>query len=483
MVRTRRRNYATSSAVARVGRNSRALARPGLGNAVYNIARSGALHAGGYGLAQGLGRLGNYAIREIMRYSTRAPARRIDQHPIGPRPPAARGRAPQMKMVQNSQRPRYVRKGRRVTRQSPLRVSIKIERGQQTEGWNAVYVGGTTHPTYATLRVLSMALVRYCMVKAKIDFSHFNEFMLFPIAGGSNVSFYIWYREEGAANGAMATASTTSNGKTFQQFADDIATLFVANISTTGSRRLFAFGLHQTQQTVPMIASQYYLAEDVYVTVKGESGLQVQNRTAAEGGSDNSDSVLHNPLRGKYYQFSSNRPVIRNGVDAGAANKTSFPYDVEFGQILESDRNGAAAPGTSSWVPSVENALRKPPPGNLFSNCATTKYVGMSSGEILKSKVQFTATMKLSRWMDRFAAKFEQTTTKTLAGLIASSALDPWEWRVGRSHMYGMEKSCDTTVTNSNEIRLGHEHNLFMVASVSYRPHTSTLPLTVLPVA
>jgi len=374
---------------------------------------------------------------------------------------------------------RSVSSGRVVTTSDPMKVSVKGERGWQHGAYNSVYVGGTTHPCYLTLRVIAMSILRFMMVKANISFANFKNFITMPAVGGSAFDVRVWTRQVTPTLGALTTNAITSNGKTFQELADDLATLLISNLTTTGSRRLVAIGLTQQTTTVPTISSQYYLAEDIYITVKGESGLQVQNRTNAEtsdvSGRENSDSIYNNPLRGKYYTFRSSRPILRDPENLTATQNDTMQYGSQFGDIRTGDRESAIL---TDWNNAVENTLQKPPPGNTFSNCATTKYMGVKPGEIVKSKVQHTVRMNLALWMDKFSSKFETAAVKTLAGLLTDR--DPFDWRVGKSHIFGLEKTCDTSSTTSQEVTVGLEVNLFMVAKMDHRRKFSTLPLVML---
>lgn len=379
-------------------------------------------------------------------------------------------------------RQKYIRKGRKVKKMNPYKVMIKVEKGLAGYGWNATYSGGTTHPCYQVLRVTCMGLVRFLMMKAKIDFGHFQDFITAPLVGGSAFDVRIWFREETPVTGNLTSVGLTSNGKTFLQLADDLAGLLVAQLSTTGSKRLIGFGLTQQTTAVPTLASQYYLVEDIYVEIKGESSVQLQNRTPAEGaggvtpdGIYQSDNIYANPLRGKYYTFSSARPIIRDPENAVAAALSTLPYESTYGYIARSDRTGSGGAATSDFSAPVENALKKPPPGAMFSNCSHTRYMGVKPGEIVKAKIQHTVKLRLSTLMSKFASKFEAATVKTLAGLAAQ--LDPFDWYMGKSHIYGLEKTCDTTTATADEVFVGIEHNLFMSCIVTHKPKIGSVPL------
>lgn len=402
-----------------------------------------------------------------------------------------RRRVVRYREMTGSTRMKNIRRGRKVTKKDPYVVSLKAEKGMNVSAWHCVYVGGTTHTVFNTLRVVCMSLVRFFMMKAKIDFGNFGNFISFPLSGGSAFSIRIWVRGENPTEGALEVYSVTSNGKTFMQLSEDLATLFVANMFSVGTKRLIGIGVIQETTTVPTLSSQYYLADDLKITVKGESGIQVQNRTKGETTGDanedlyNTETILANPLRGKYYNFGSSRPVIRDPENllsrtASGQAASVIQYESNSGIIANQDRLGSS-PGFSNFTGPVENSLRKPPPGAMFSNCSHTRYLSVAPGEIVKAKVQHTVTLNLSTWMEKMVQKFDDASTKTFAGLL--TAADPFDWKLGRSHVYGLEKMCDTSVTNGNEVFVGIEHNIFMTGVCRHKPKIGALPFVTFPIS
>jgi len=91
---------------------------------------------------------------------------------------------------------RIISGGNPVTAQDPLRMALKIEKGQSVIGYNCVYAGGSTHPAQATTGMLVQALIRFMMLRANIDFGAIEEDMLYPGISTQTFEFYYWYRQD-----------------------------------------------------------------------------------------------------------------------------------------------------------------------------------------------------------------------------------------------------------------------------------------------
>lgn len=391
-----------------------------------------------------------------------------------------------------------VRGGRKVTRNDPLKVSIKVERGLQQAAWNCVYVGGATHTTQMCTGMVVQSLIRFMALRANLDFASFDEDMIAPGIGAHSFSFDYWYRQDtgtGASGASAATALTLvtvpSTGITsWAQWAGAIADSFVLTFGTGPTtatpslsqavppiRRLCYIALRGTA-TTPVLATQFYKADELFITVKGESKIQVQNRTKAENasGSEDAENVFANPLRGKYYTFKNGRPVVKSVANVQANQLTFFPYDTQSGNINVSDKEGVG--GTVVFPGPVSNLMRKPPPGYWFSNCSTQKYTSLEPGHIARAAIQHTVTKSLNSWLSALRPKFLQATTKTYIGLgsVAQEG-DPYEFKLGMSHMFALEKMCDTAVASStNQVTVGLEHTLFVSGSLTWKPKMGCLP-------
>lgn len=381
-----------------------------------------------------------------------------------------------------------VKAGRKVTRIDPYRVQHKIERGQSFIAFNAIYPGGGTHPSYATLRMVCLALVRFVAVKAKIDFTSFDDDIGLPFVFPGKWSLFYYWKGEGQSTDDTATFREQVNADTvstnWRQLADALASSFVNVFGTNQGRRLYSFGIYPQQDSnvgESFVSTQYYNAADLYISVKGESAIQMQNRTLGEGTGDKAEAtnIFNNPLRGKYYTFKSGRPCVR-GINVASSDKTFlFDWQNTSGAITTQDKYSLTG-GQSDFPITISDALRKPPNGNFFTNCTTTKYVTVEPGGILKAKIEHTITKSLTNWIYVFVTKFLTVEPpaagqpKNLAGMTGS---DPTDWRMGVSHCFGLEKMIDTTAALEAEIQVGHEHNLFMVSKCTYKPKNSAVAM------
>lgn len=374
---------------------------------------------------------------------------------------------------------RVIRGGRKISRMDPYRVMQKIERGQNFIGFNAIYPGGATHPAFVTFRTLCSALIRFLAKQAKIDFGDWNDGLALPFVPLSKWQIFFYYRGEGDALINTDTFRETVDANaagTWAALVDILATKLISVLDDPG-KRLYLFGVCPSDlqtTTQSFIATQAYHATDLYVSIKGESSIQIQNRTLADGAGDTADAsnIFNNPLRGKYYTFRSGRPLLRNVGAAVGAQRTQFDYASIHGAIATQDRF-AATVNSSDFPETIANSLRKPPPGNAFSNCVTSKYCTVEPGGILRAKVEKTVTKSLSQWVDAFMPKLRALGAPTLNEFAQR---DPIDWRMGVSHCFGLEKMVDTQAATTPELQIGLEHNLFQVGRVTYKPKNSVLP-------
>jgi len=381
---------------------------------------------------------------------------------------------------------KIVRKGRKVTPVDGMRVMHKFERGQNFVAFNAIYPGGATHPSYATLRMLCLSLVRFIAKRSKIDFGDFNDAVGLPFIPSTRWSMYYYWKGEGQASDDTASfrENIDSSGATsWSALADRLADSFVNIFGANQGRRLYMFGVYpneDAQTSHSFMSTQVYHASDLYISIKGESSIQVQNRTLGDGTGDVADAsnIFNNPLRGKYYTFKSGRPCIRNVGQIAELKTFLMDYQNTSGAIATQDRYAAVT--GSDYNDQTALALRKPPSGNFFTNCKTTKYTTVEPGGILRSKIDHTVSKSLTNWIYAFTTKFLTVEPaaagqpKNLAGMVGS---DPVDYRIGVSHIYGLEKMVDTTIVTQPEIQVGHEHNLFMVGKVTYRPKNSAVAM------
>ncbi|UOF79629.1 putative capsid protein [Circoviridae sp.] len=369
----------------------------------------------------------------------------------------------------------HVTRGRKVTKQDPYKVNMKVEKGESYVGWHCMYPGGVTHPLYYTFYSLSLAMIRFFMMKAKVEFGSWNDKPMMPLV--TNCFWFVRYytKAEGDLPDQLRAVSVDmSNQSTWEGCAVKLANSFVATFGSTQQiLRITNIGIHpdlDISGKESFVASQLYNARDIYITVKGESHLQVQNRTLADtsvGDSADATNIFNNPMRGKYYSFKNGRPFIRNIAYGTASQRSSFENTFE-GVISQQDRYTSGGTNGSNFSDAVADEIRKPPNGNYFVNCTNAKFCRVLPGAILTSRATSTVTHSLNTWLSIFKNKFDMVGTKTLDGLRANA--DPLDYRVGVSHMYGLEKMVDTDRVQGNQLEIGIEHNLFMSTKMQYRP-------------
>lgn len=377
-----------------------------------------------------------------------------------------------------------VTKGRKVTKQDPYKVDLKIERGESYVGFHCMYPGGVTHPLYYTYLSMCYALIRFFMRKAKVDFGSFYDIPMMPSVNGAKWGVRYYYVAEGDNPSDLVGVSVDmSDAGSYEACAIRLSNSLVETFGANNQiRKMTQIVCHPSFPNVLAksdectIATQVYNARDLYISIKGESSIQIQNRTLADstaGDQRDSSNIFNNPLRGKYYTFKSGRPFIRNLAWGVVPNRYSFENNSN-GSITQQDRF-ATGPSGTNFSEVVATELRKPPAGTYFINCVTTKHTNVMPGAILHSRIQDTAVHSINKWLSIFKSKFDLVLNKSLAGLLAAG--EPLDYHVGKSHMYGLEKMVDTDQVSTNQLEIGHEHNLFMSSKAYYRPRAGTVAI------
>jgi len=376
--------------------------------------------------------------------------------------------------------------GKKIKSYDRYLVSKKIEKGVNFLAYNAIYAGGWTHPAQQTIGLIAQALIRFFAIKLNIDFASFEEDFLLPQNSLQNFSIDFWWRNEDPSQQALQVTQVLSTGIfTWSVFAGFLVQKFlevfgIANKTVDKvepAKRLIYIGL-RGQGVAPVIGSQLYKADELFVTVNGVSNIQVQNRTPGVDPTvpgeliDQTDSIFANPLRGQYYTFNNGRPVIKSPGTVSATEYSLVPADAATGTITAWDERGTIP--FKLFDQTVVSALKKPPPGRMFTNCKTSKTMQIDPGQIAISKAKASVTKSLSSWMYLLSEKMRAVSTKTYVGLAFDS--DPISYRVGVSHMYGLEKMCDTEAGSVVGPRVGIEHNLYMSAKVVHKRKQGILP-------
>jgi len=383
-----------------------------------------------------------------------------------------------------------VRKGRKVTPQDPMKVTLKNEFGVTNQAWHCSYPGAVTHTTQITLLMVCLSIVRFMFKQVGINFyNFFDPLQVLPASTAGTYQILVLYKRETGFQASntdqLKEELTLNNTDTFYACAVKLAEgLIKIGQQPLGSSvtRLTQISIGNgpiTEGQTIVIPTRSYNPAELVISVKGESALQVQNRTAADGGGDQLDAsnIFANPLRGKYYTFKRGRPVIRTaGAELVRDKLAYFPYRINSGTIDGADSRTIGNDRQSVFTTNIREDIRKPPAGVFFENCDTSKYMTLLPGAVARSKCVAVEAHTLSTWFTLFEPKFTQCgANATFATLNQND--DPLTWKVGKAHMYGLEKLCDTDVVNNNQITVGLEHNIFMVGKCYYRPKAHAVAL------
>jgi len=391
---------------------------------------------------------------------------------------------------------KYVKDGmRKVSRQDPMKVSLKGEKGMNVTAWNSAYPGGVTHTTSMTLLMICLALVRFLFKQIGINFTNFHDpIQVLPGATTGSVQIRVTYKQDTGFSLSNTPQDSFAiqvnfNGQTFHSAAIALLQEFMIKgkqeTAESHNRILWisiGSGPIVAGQTV-VTPTRTFNCNDLYISVKGESTITAQNRTKGDIGETEveflSSNVYAQSLVGKYYQFNKNRPVMRNtGLVQGPNQLTYFAYDVESGLMDNVDRRGPVPPlpADNSLFPGpIRDALGKPPAGGFFENCYATKPVKLRPGALVTKRIEATETYSLTDWFYMFIPKWTAAITSGISEM--NSYADPLSWKVGKSHCLGLELQCDTRLAFQDRITIGLEHNLFMVSKCVYRPKTHAVAL------
>jgi len=398
------------------------------------------------------------------------------------------------KGVLAKRRPKYMKGGlMKTTREDPLRVTLKSEQGTNVNAWNCAYPGAVTHTTSNTLLMVVYALMRFLFKEVGINFGNFFDPIL-PNPLTSSGTVYIRFlskRSTGFSGSNSAQIATNADegialaGDNYNELANTIASQLMIlgkadvgeSIDTLNWVSIGSGPVVVGQANI--IPTRIYNCNELYISVKGESTVTVQNRTRADLGDDNvkleNSNIYGQPLVGKYYTFNKSRPMIKHVGDVLLSEQVPyFPYQVDSGGAYNYDQSGPI-PGPPAvnypWTPQVRDSLRKPPAGTYFENCVGTKYVRLKPGGFMTKRIEATHTFTLREWFYKFIDKWNASTGNGIANM--NSYADPLSWQLGKSHTFGLERQCDTsqpTSADPNKVTVGCEHNLFMVSKCVYRP-------------
>lgn len=356
------------------------------------------------------------------------------------------------------------RRTRRV-RRAKFPVCVKDERSITSTGGNCVYMGHHTHPLRYTLRAIAMAMVHKYFAQCGIHVKNWNHSVGMFIATGADTEFdvdcVVTMQGRGTGTSAAATniiiGSTAAAGVTsFLDFADDIADGFCGLNSTTFTdTTITRVEWRATAVAAAVISSKVWDAQEVMITVKGTSILNIQNRTAAGDVGDNlqTTSIYANPLIGKHYTLTGNGMRIKD-IAAGAGVQVDQLYCDTTTGLIGFGSNATGIPTN------MRDVLKQPVSPNYFYNCKGSSKIRLEPGAIRKSSCSATVTKSLNSWIvGYYRQTFNSVATDEIPGLI-------WV-PTGVSKYVGLEKVAD--MGSGNSVVLGAERDAIYQSKCYFR--------------
>lgn len=173
---------------------------------------------------------------------------------------------------------------------------------------------------------------------------------------------------------------------------------------------------------------------DMKISFNCTHAINIQNRTRDSGGSDSTNVIDSNPLKGRLYVIQGSRVNINlqnigvggSGVIAGHPNRASGRYRWD----------------PQIWTdPDYQQLFARLVPQAAFDNCYESANVYLQPGEIKRASVSFKREMK-----------FDKLFLKTfLPNAVYGSPTNSYPYQFGRSIMIGFEKVVRTATVDSAE--------------------------------
>lgn len=286
------------------------------------------------------------------------------------------------------------------------------------------YLGHSIAPNVCSAQVWR-AVIKDLFNKAGIEFGSFDDLIArrLNLASVPNaIQFVASYKNTQDDTSVASTSSlvlqiiTTGSptaGATFEHFASLIDTQIRNDVPSSyindESFRFINFtllGISDYPTGAVKDVMSNLNAEDLYIDVKVNSRLTIQNRTNNADNLPNTDSTSNNPIIGKMYQQSSR---WANGFEMKIspleADTNSKPLigDNDSGLIVASSDSAF----TSHHLPA---SFQKPPPGWLIGATKTQKVV-MQPGTIKTMAFTWRGKMMFNTYMRKLYDFFTATTT------------------------------------------------------------------------
>ena len=246
-----------------------------------------------------------------------------------------------------------------------------------------------------------------------------------------------------------------------EQMADKLCELV-----TNQSEDLFISHLQFKSSDVPnmVIPAQLWDATELYITITGNSIMQVQNRTVAGDTNAQTTSIEANPLVGKEYLLTGNNARVRDFTVLTNNTSQQFGTDADTGMLgLGSD--------SSTLSTAFQNALKQPPLGNYFFNCKGSKTVRLEPGAIKRSSVYKSVTKTLNQWLRGYYNALSEASVTTRATIRPNVTTG-----VGMSKMLALEKVANM---GSASVEFSGERDFVMKAKAFIKKRSFTVPYNI----
>jgi len=347
---------------------------------------------------------------------------------------------------------------------------------------HTAYLIHTTHPIRRVLEVLSMAMIHKFYQQNKFWISNWDmpagmistsyAAMTPGTYDSPNMQVQAVLQRRvndtgdfNPTNVKILETSLLSSNFTWRDMAEQMADKLVALV-TDESESLFISHIQWKSNDVAnmVIPAQLWDATELYITITGNSILQVQNRTAAGDANAQTTSIEANPIVGKEYMLTGNNARIRDYTVLTDSNSQQLCSSADTGMLeFGSD--------SSELSTAFQNALKQPPLGNYFFNCKGTRRIRLEPGAIRRSSAYKSITKTLNQWLRGYYNALSEdnvTTRATIREFVTTG--------VGVSKLLAMEKVANM---GSASVEYSGERDFIMKAKAFIKKRSFTVPYNV----
>ena len=389
---------------------------------------------------------------------------------------------------------KFTKRSRKVKNKTKWTCVCKDERPATVTHDNCAFLLHCSHPPRYVLRMIGMSIVYKYYQQQNIKITNWLSIVggAFTAGQGTSnprVSLWAWFQRRSGANGGSVGARSyqqliagATNGQNYLSLVDEFCEN-ITNLVNTFSNDYFISEMHwKPTYPVGSGAIEYshtpdyriWDATEMFVSVKGTSILQVQNRTAAGGGTDTSDSsnIYANPLEGnEYFLDGCGFRYKLSGFDATPASTNTY-------QMVAESTTGLIAWGydTTIFDSIGVDMWKQPPNGRAIYGCKRTSKIRLEPGHIKRSVASDTVTKSLNGWLKvlfPFLSSGDSFTgTAAAAGSATGAVIKNYNLRIGKSAFVGLEKVAQIAV--APKVTLGAERDAIYCSRLFFRRRHNT---------